>query len=40
MLICILGKMSVGVEMRKNRGGAGKEKIEKEDLGKDRMKEL
>lgn len=40
MLICMLGKISVEMEMKKNRGGGGKEKIEKEELGKDRMKEL
>lgn len=40
MLIGILGKMSVGMEMKKSKGGGGKEKIEKEELGKDRMKEL
>lgn len=28
------------MEMKKNRAGGGKEKIEKEELGKDRMKEL
>jgi len=36
----MLGKISVGMEMKKNRAGGGKEKIEKEELGKDRMKEL